>query len=137
MSMSKIKVGDTVRIIAGKDKGREGKVLKIDHEAGRVVVEGANMITKHNKQSAKNPNGGILKVEGTIALSNVMYLKDGKPIPSFVGDPETVAVGDGSAQAIADALWAGLNADNRVSLWVMTRDLTTGESDAVIINRNM
>ena len=80
MSMSKIKVGDTVRVIAGKDKGREGKVLKIDHEAGRVVVEGANMITKHNKQSAKNPNGGILKVEGTIALSNVMYLKDGKPV---------------------------------------------------------
>ena len=80
MSMSKIKVGDTVRIIAGKDKGREGKVLRIDHEAGRLVVEGANMITKHNKQSAKNPNGGILKVEGTIAMSNVMLLKDGKPV---------------------------------------------------------
>ena len=80
MSMSKIKVGDTVRIIAGKDKGREGKVLKIDHEAGRLTVEGANMITKHNKQSAKNPNGGILKVEGTIAMSNVMLLKDGKPV---------------------------------------------------------
>ena len=80
MSMSKIKVGDTVRIIAGKDKGREGKVLRIDHEAGRLGVEGANMITKHNKQSAKNPNGGILKVEGTIAMSNVMLLKDGKPV---------------------------------------------------------
>ena len=80
MSMSKIKVGDTVRIIAGKDKGREGKVLKIDHEAGRLVVEGANMITKHNKQSAQNPNGGILKIEGTIAISNVMLLKDGKPV---------------------------------------------------------
>ena len=80
MSMSKIKVGDTVRIIAGKDKGREGKVLRIDHEAGRLVVEGANMITKHNKQSAQNPNGGILKIEGTIAISNVMLLKDGKPV---------------------------------------------------------
>ena len=80
MSMSKIKVGDTVRIIAGKDKGREGKVLRIDHEAGRLVVEGANMITKHNKQSAQNPNGGILKLEGTIAISNVMLLKDGKPV---------------------------------------------------------
>ena len=65
------------------------------------------------------------------------YLSDGSPIPSFVGDPETVAVGDGSAKAIADELWAGLNADNRVSLWVMTRDLLTGESDAVIINRNV
>ena len=80
MSMSKIKVGDTVRIIAGKDKGREGKVLKIDHEAGRLTVEGANMITKHNKQSAQNPNGGILKIEGTIAISNVMLLKNGKPV---------------------------------------------------------
>jgi len=65
------------------------------------------------------------------------YLSDGSPIPSFVGDPEAVAVGNGSAKAIADELWAGLNADNRVSLWVMTRDLTTGETDAVIINRNV
>ena len=64
------------------------------------------------------------------------YLSDGNPIPSFTGDPETVAVGDGSAQQIADTLWDGLNADNKVSLWVMTRDLATGESDTVIINRN-
>ena len=80
MSMSKIKVGDTVRVIAGKDKGREGKVLRIDHKAGRLVVQGVNMITKHNKQSAQNPNGGILKIEGTIDMSNVMLLKDGKPV---------------------------------------------------------
>ena len=80
MSMSKIKVGDTVRIIAGKDKGREGKVLRIDHKAGRLVVEGAAIITKHNKQSAQNPNGGILKVEGTIHMSNVMLLHGGKPV---------------------------------------------------------
>ena len=65
------------------------------------------------------------------------YLSDGSPIPSFTGDPETVAVGNGSARAIADELWNGLNADNRVSLWVMTRDLETGASDAVIINRNV
>ena len=80
MSMSKIKVGDTVRVIAGKDKGREGKVLKIDHKAGRLTVQGVNMITKHNKQSAKNPNGGILKMEGTIDASNVMLLHGGKPV---------------------------------------------------------
>ena len=79
MSMSKIKVGDTVRIIAGKDKGREGKVLRIDHKAGRLTVEGANMITKHNKQSAKNPTGGIMHLEGAIDASNVMVLVDGKP----------------------------------------------------------
>ena len=65
------------------------------------------------------------------------YQCDGNPIPSFTGDPEAVAVGNGSAQEIADALWDGLNADNRVSLWVMTRDLKTGASDAVIINRNV
>lgn len=64
------------------------------------------------------------------------YLKDGNPIPSFTGDPEQVLIDNGSAQAIADDLWAGLNADNRVSLWVMTRDLQTGGTDAAIINRN-
>ena len=65
------------------------------------------------------------------------YLSDGSPIPSFTGDPEAVDVGDGTAREIADDLWAGLNADNRVSLWVMTRDLATGEEDTVIINRNV
>ena len=78
MATMKIKVGDTVRVIAGKDKGKEGEVLKIDHKNGRVVVKGINMITKHNKQSAQNPNGGILNIEGSIDVSNVMYVKDGK-----------------------------------------------------------
>ncbi len=64
------------------------------------------------------------------------YLSDGNPIPSFTGDPETVALGNESAPELADALWAGLNADNRVSLWVYTRDLATGETDSAIINRN-
>ena len=64
------------------------------------------------------------------------YLSDGNPIPSFTGDPEAVTLGDESAQELADALWAGLNADNRVSLWVLTRDLANGETDSAIINRN-
>ena len=64
------------------------------------------------------------------------YLSDGAPIPSFTGDPESVSVCDGSAREIADAVWDGLNADNRVSLWVMTRDLETGDSESVFINRN-
>ena len=63
------------------------------------------------------------------------YLSDGNPIPSFTGDPETVSIGDGSAFELADALWAGLNADNRVSLWVCTRCLETGRTDVKIINR--
>ena len=78
MATSKIKVGDTVKVIAGKDKGHEGKVLKVDHKTGRVIVEGANMSTKHNKQSAQNPEGGIVHREGAIDISNVMYVKDGK-----------------------------------------------------------
>ena len=64
------------------------------------------------------------------------YLKDGSPIPSFVGDPETVALDDASAKDFADALWAGLDADNKVSLWACTRDLETGAMESVIINRN-
>lgn len=78
MATSKIKVGDTVKVITGKDKGKEGKVLRIDHKNNRVVVEGVNMLTKHNKVSAQNPNGGIVHVEGGIDLSNVMYVKNGK-----------------------------------------------------------
>ena len=77
MATMKIKVGDTVKVIAGKDKGKEGQVLKVDHKNGRVVVKGVNMITKHNKQSAQNTNGGIVNVEGSIDVSNVMYVKDG------------------------------------------------------------
>ena len=69
MATMKIKVGDTVKVIAGKDKGKEGQVLKVDHKNGRVVVKGVNMITKHNKQSAQNPNGGIVNVEGSIDVS--------------------------------------------------------------------
>ena len=64
------------------------------------------------------------------------YLKDGNPIPSFTGDPETVALDDASAFDLAKALWAGLDANNKVSLWVCTRDLETGRTDTSIINAN-
>ena len=64
------------------------------------------------------------------------YLSDGSPIPSFTGDPETVAVGDERAEDFARALWDGLNVDNRVSLWVQTRDLNTGERHTAIVNAN-
>ena len=65
------------------------------------------------------------------------YLSDGNPIPSFTGDPETIAIDNGDADSIAEAIWNGLNADNRVSLWVCTRDLSTGETQQKIINRNV
>jgi large subunit ribosomal protein L24 len=78
MSAKKIKKGDTVRVIAGKDKNKEGKVLSVDSRKGRVVVEGVNMLTKHTKPSAQNQTGGIVNQEGSIDLSNVMLVVDGK-----------------------------------------------------------
>ena len=76
MATAKIKKGDTVKIIAGKDKGKEGKVLAV--KDGKVIVENANMITKHEKPSQANPNGGIIHKEAPIDSSNVMYLHKGK-----------------------------------------------------------
>ena len=76
--MFKIKKGDTVKVIAGKDKDKEGKVLSVDQKNNKVLVEGINMITKHSKPSAGNPNGGIIQKEAPIDASNVMLVHDGK-----------------------------------------------------------
>ena len=78
MSTMKIKKGDLVKVIAGKDKDKEGKVLAVNKEKNTVVVEGINMVTKHTKPSAANQNGGIVHQEGPIDASNVMYLHKGK-----------------------------------------------------------
>ena len=79
MATLKIKKGDTVQVIAGRSKGKQGKVVSIDKKKGRIVVEGVNMVTKHEKPSAANPDGGITHKEGTIDISNVMYVHNGKP----------------------------------------------------------
>lgn len=76
--MFKIKKDDTVKVITGKDKDKEGKVISVDHKNGRVLVEGVNMITKHTKPSAANPNGGIVQKEAPIDASNVMLVVNGK-----------------------------------------------------------
>lgn len=76
MATSKIKKGDTVRVITGKDKGREGKVLSI--KAGKVIIEGLNMVTKHTKPNQANQNGGIIHHEAPVDISNVMYVSKGK-----------------------------------------------------------
>ena len=78
MSTMKIKTGDTVKVIAGKDKDTEGKVISVDRKNGRVLVEGVNMLTKHTKPSAANQEGGIIHQEGPIDASNVMYVHKGK-----------------------------------------------------------
>ncbi|HIQ99396.1 MAG TPA: 50S ribosomal protein L24 [Candidatus Scybalocola faecavium] len=75
----KIKKGDLVRVIAGKDKGKDGKVIAVNHKKNTVLVEGVNMITKHTKPSAANQQGGIIHQEGPLHVSNVMYLYNGKP----------------------------------------------------------
>ena len=74
--MHKIKKNDMVKIIAGKDIDKTGKVLQV--KDGRVLVEGCNMVTKHTKPSAANPNGGIVNQEAPMDISNVMLFVDGK-----------------------------------------------------------
>ena len=76
--MMRVKKGDTVVVIAGNDKGKKGTVVKVMPKANRVLVEGVNVITKHQKPSAMNPQGGIINKEAPIHISNVMPL-----------DPET------------------------------------------------
>ena len=76
--MLKIKKGDTVKVITGKDKDKEGKVLSVDKKKSKILVEGVNMVTKHSKPSAANQNGGIIQKEAPIDISNVMYLHKGK-----------------------------------------------------------
>ena len=78
MSTMKIKRGDTVKVIAGKDKDKEGKVIAVNKKDGKVLVEGVNMLTKHTKPSAANQNGGIVHQEGYIDASNVMYVHKGQ-----------------------------------------------------------
>ena len=78
MSTMKIRKGDTVKVIAGKDKDKEGKVIAVNKKDGKVLVEGVNMLTKHTKPSAANQNGGIVHQEGYIDVSNVMYVHKGQ-----------------------------------------------------------
>ena len=78
MATMKIKKGDMVKVIAGKDKDKEGKVIAVNHKNGTVLVEGVNMLTKHTKPSKANQNGGIIHQEGPIDASNVMYLHKGE-----------------------------------------------------------
>jgi large subunit ribosomal protein L24 len=75
----KIKKGDNVKIIAGKDKGKEGKILLVDRKKNKVIVEGINLISKHQKPGQGHEQGGIIKKEAAIAASNVMFMHKGKP----------------------------------------------------------
>ena len=76
--MEKIKRGDTVRVIAGKDKGKEGKVTAVNPKDNTVIVEGVNVLTKHVKPNMSNQAGGIISQDGPIDASNVMYVHKGQ-----------------------------------------------------------
>ena len=78
MATLKIKEGDTVRVIAGKDKDKEGKVLAVNAKKGTVVVEGVNMVKRHLKPGRESQEGGIVTQEGPINISNVMYVMNGQ-----------------------------------------------------------
>ena len=79
MTKLKIKTGDIVRVIAGDHKGSEGTVTKILREKNKAIVEGVNMVSKHVKPNAENPQGGIVKKEAAMQISNLSLLtKDGK-----------------------------------------------------------
>ena len=78
MASMKIKKGDMVKVIAGRDKDKEGKVIAVNKKDNTLLVEGVNMVTKHTKPSAQNQNGGIVHQEAPIDISNVMYVHKGK-----------------------------------------------------------
>lgn len=80
MSKIKLKKGDTVKVISGEARGLQGKIIFIDQKKYRAIVEGLNMVSKSEKPNAKNTKGGIVKKEGSIHISNLMFLEGGKTV---------------------------------------------------------
>jgi len=78
----KLKKGDTVKVISGEARGQQGKIVTIDPQKMRATVEGVNMVSKSEKPNAKNTNGGIVKKEGSIHISNLMAVEGGKTVRS-------------------------------------------------------
>lgn len=74
-----IKVGDTVKVLSGEARGQEGKVIYIDRNKERVAVEGVNVVKRHTKPSAANPQGGIVEKEAGLHISNLMVVHNGEP----------------------------------------------------------
>jgi len=85
MAIAHVRKGDTVVVVAGKERGKKGKVLRVIPEKGRVVVERVNMIKKHQRPTQKVRQGGIIEREGSIHLSNVMLVDPGSDRPTRVG----------------------------------------------------
>ena len=104
MKKFKIKKGDTVYVNSGNDKGKTGKVLSILTEKDRVIVEGVNLVSKHTKPNTKQPQGGIIKQEAAIHISNVNLIDPASSKPTRVGfkveDGKKVRVAKKSGQEI-------------------------------------
>ena len=104
MKKFNIKKGDTVYVIAGNDKGSKGKVLEVLRDKDRVIVEGVNMVSKHTKPNPKAPQGGIIKQEAPIHVSNLQLVdpKSGKPtrVAMKVVDGKKVRVAKKSGEEI-------------------------------------
>jgi large subunit ribosomal protein L24 len=91
MQKLNIKKGDTVMIIAGDSRGQQGKVLRVDNDQYMAIVEGVNMVSKHTKPNAKSPQGGIVKKEAPVHISNLKLI-DNSGKPTRIGrklDPKT------------------------------------------------
>jgi len=99
-----IKKGDTVQVIAGEDRGKQGRVLSVDAKKNRAIVEGVRIITKHTKPTAKYPQGGRVKKEAPIHISNIALLdpKSGKPtrVGVKIEDGRKVRIAKKSGQEI-------------------------------------
>jgi len=80
-----IKKGDTVIVVSGNSKGQKGKVLDVIRESNRAIVEGVNMVSKHAKPNAENPQGGIIKQEAPIHISNLMLVDPSSGKPTRIG----------------------------------------------------
>jgi len=98
MAIARVRKGDTVLVVAGKERGKKGKVLRVIPEKGRVVVERINMIKKHQKPTQKLRQGGIIEREGAIHLSNVMLVDPASDKPTRVG---MKALSDGKKVRVA------------------------------------
>jgi large subunit ribosomal protein L24 len=80
-----IKKGDTVMVITGESKGQKGRILEVDRVKDRVIVEGVNMVSKHTKPNAKAPQGGIIKKESPVHISNLMLIDPASGKPTRIG----------------------------------------------------
>ncbi|WP_127135997.1 50S ribosomal protein L24 [Veillonella sp. 3913] len=92
-----VKKGDTVVVISGKEKGKQGEIIAVDIKKERVTVKGLNLVKRHTKPSQANPQGGIIEKEGTIHVSNVMVLDPEQKVPTRTKKVE----GNGSLVRVA------------------------------------